>query len=164
MLIETARMTLREIVPADLLALVALDGDPEVMRYIGTEGTASDTLVGSRDHWVAVRQGTDEFLGWFGLPALPGDADVRELGYRIKREAWGQGYATEGAIALVRKAFDDLGARRVVAFAMAVNAASRRVMEKAGLTYVHTFFEDWDEPLPGADQGDVEYAIEKTQH
>jgi RimJ/RimL family protein N-acetyltransferase len=47
---------------------------------------------------------------------------------------------------------------------MAVNAASRRVMEKAGLTYVHTFFEDWDEPLPGADQGDVEYAIEKTQH
>jgi RimJ/RimL family protein N-acetyltransferase len=164
MLFDTARMTLREIVPADLPALAALDSDPEVMRYIGGEGTSSDTLVGAPDHWAAVRHDTQEFLGWFGLPALPGDPEVRELGYRIKREAWGQGYATEGAIALVRKAFDELGARRVVAFTMAVNTPSRRVMEKAGLVYVRTFFEDWDAPLPGYEQGDVEYAIEKTQH
>jgi RimJ/RimL family protein N-acetyltransferase len=164
MFLETARMVLREIVPADLAALEALDRDPEVMRHLGTDGTPSDTLVGSRDHWAAVRHGTQEFLGWFGLPALPGDPGVRELGYRIKRDAWGRGYATEGAIPLVGKAFDDLGARRVVAFTMAVNTASRRVMEKAGLTYVRTFFEDWDDPLPGSELGEVEYAVEKTQH
>jgi RimJ/RimL family protein N-acetyltransferase len=163
MFLETERLVLREIVAADLPSLQELDRDPEVMRYLGSDGTPSDTLVGAADHWLAILSATGEFLGWFGLPPLPGDAEVRELGYRLKRGAWGHGYATEGAIALVRKAFTDLGARRVVAFTMAVNLGSRRVMEKAGLTYVRTFFEDWHDPLPGAQLGDVEYAIEKTQ-
>ncbi len=163
MFLQTERMVLRAATPEDLPNLTKLDLDPEVMRYLGADGTPSDTLVGAADHWVATRADTGEFLGWFALPTLPGDHGVRELGYRLKREAWGRGYATEGAIALVRKAFADLDTRKVVAFTMAVNVASRRVMEKAGLTYVRTFFEDWDDPLPGADQGDVEYAVEKTQ-
>lgn len=90
-------MTLRQVTGEDLADLRALDADPEVMRYLGTDGTASDTLVGAADHWTAVKKENGEFLGWFGLAALPGDPDVRELGYRIKRGAWGNGYATEGA-------------------------------------------------------------------
>jgi RimJ/RimL family protein N-acetyltransferase len=164
MFLETERLVLREIAAADLPSLEAVDADPEVMRYLGTDGTPSVTLVGARDHWAATVRATGEFLGWFGLPASPGDAQVRELGYRLKREAWGHGYASEGAKALVRKAFADLGARRVVAFTMAVNTASRRVMENAGLTYVRTFHAEWDDPLPGSELGEVEYAAEKTQH
>ena len=164
MMLQTARMVLRAPVPGDMADLIALDKDADVMQFLGADGTPSDTLLGLADHWVAVQRDPQEFLGWFALPRLPGDPDVRELGYRLKRAAWGQGYATEGAIALIHKAFADLGARRVVAFTMAVNIGSRRVMEKAGLTYVRTFFEDWDDPLPGAEKGDVEYAVEKTQH
>jgi RimJ/RimL family protein N-acetyltransferase len=163
-LLETRRLTLRPLTTSDLPDLTALDHDPEVMRHLGTDGTPSPSLVGAPDHWAATLRATGEFLGWFGLPPLRDNPEVLELGYRIKRAAWGHGYATEGAIALVDKAFTDLGARRVVAFTMAVNTGSRRVMEKTGLTYVRTFFEEWDDPLPGADEGDVEYALEKTQH
>jgi RimJ/RimL family protein N-acetyltransferase len=56
-------------------------------------------------------------------------------GYRLRRSAWGKGHATEGSRALIREGFAELGVRRVVAETMAVNAASRRVMEKAGLAH-----------------------------
>ena len=84
-----------------------------------------------------------------------------ELGYRLKASAWGRGYATEGARALVRKGFDELGVRRVWAETMAVNRASRRVMEKVGLRYVRTFHVHFDDPLPGAEHGEVEYELRR---
>ena len=86
-----------------------------------------------------------------------------ELGYRLRRSAWGRGLATEGSVALVRAAFTDLGAARVVAETMAVHLASRRVMEKAGLRLVRTFHQDWPYPIPGDEQGDVEYAVTRTE-
>jgi RimJ/RimL family protein N-acetyltransferase len=55
-----------------------------------------------------------------------------ELGYRLRRQAWGRGYATEGSRALIRNGFTELGVRRVFATTMAVNLGSRRVLEKAG--------------------------------
>ncbi len=88
--------------------------------------------------------------------------DEVELGYRLKRSAWGKGYATEGSRALIRKGFTELGVRRVFAQTMAVNTASRRVMEKAGLAYARTFHEDWQEPIVGAEHGEVEYALTKS--
>jgi len=54
-----------------------------------------------------------------------------QLGYRLRKLAWGQGYATEGSRALIRKGFTEFGVQRVTAEAMAENGASRRVMEKA---------------------------------
>jgi len=65
----------------------------------------------------------------------------------------GRGYASEGSRALIRKGFTELGVRRVVASTMAVNLASRRVMEKAGLTLVHTVHRPWPDPIAGAEQG-----------
>jgi RimJ/RimL family protein N-acetyltransferase len=62
-----------------------------------------------------------------------------ELGYRLHQAAWGQGYCTEASRALIRKGFTELGVRRVVASTYADNLASRRVMEKAGLTLVRTY-------------------------
>ena len=63
---------------------------------------------------------------------------------------------------MIRKGFTELGARRVFAETMAVNLASRRVMEKSGLRYVRTFHEDWPDPIAGSERGEVEYALEKT--
>jgi RimJ/RimL family protein N-acetyltransferase len=76
---------------------------------------------------------------------------------------WARGYATEGARALVARAFDELGARRVWAGTMAINTASRRVMEKAGLRYVRTSYGEWPERIPGDEHGDVEYALTREE-
>ena len=79
----------------------------------------------------------------------------------MRKSAWGHGYATEGSRALIRKGFTESGVQRVTAEAMAANMASRRVMEKAGLTLVRTF----GQPLPGATGGHpveaVEYALDQ---
>jgi RimJ/RimL family protein N-acetyltransferase len=64
--------------------------------------------------------------------------------------------------ALIRKGFTEFGVQRVFAQAMAVNQASRRVMEKAGLTLVQTFHEPWPCPIDGDQFGGVEYALDRT--
>jgi RimJ/RimL family protein N-acetyltransferase len=94
---------------------------------------------------------------WPDAPA--GQVAVATLGYRLRRSAWGRGYATEGARTLVRHAFTELGVGRVAATTMAVNTRSRRVLEKAGLRHVRTPYLDWPDPLPGNEHGDVEYEL-----
>jgi RimJ/RimL family protein N-acetyltransferase len=177
--LETDRLILRRFTIDDLDAVEALDGDPAVMRYItGGPGTPREEL---RDEyfpawlayyergdawgfWAAIERGTGAFLGWFHLRPLPEDPrDEPELGYRLVRSSWGRGYASEGSRALVDKAFAELGARRVHASTMAVNLASRRVMEKAGLRFVRTFVADWPVRIDGDEEGDVEYAIERAE-
>jgi RimJ/RimL family protein N-acetyltransferase len=126
--------------------------------------------------WAARTRADDGFIGWFGLQpvrpaaaamvdwpdALPGDTTVVSLGYRLRASAWGRGYATEGARALIQRAFTELGASLIVATTMAVNTASRRVLEKAGLKYTRTVYLDWPEPLPGNEHGDVEYQLDRS--
>jgi RimJ/RimL family protein N-acetyltransferase len=63
----------------------------------------------------------------------------------------------------VDKGFGDLGLGRIWGQTMAVNTASRRVMEKAGLGYVRTFHLDWDDPIAGAEHGEVEYALTRAE-
>src|SRR5512143_1992882 len=137
----------------DVDLLVALDADPEVMRYVngGKPSPRDETerivrrSLGHR--WVAFERDGDAFVGWFGLrPAGPHE---RELGYRLPRACWGRGLATEGSLALIDLAFTGLGARRVLAHTMTVNAASRAVMERCGLRYVRTFHLEWPEPIEG---------------
>lgn len=104
------------------------------------------------------------FVGLMMLPPAhgpdqPDDPRVADLGYRILRRYWRQGLATEASRALVRHAFVTVGVRRVIAQTMAVNVASRGVMSSAGLSYVRTYFPEWDEPLAGAEQGEVEYEL-----
>ncbi|MEV7603490.1 GNAT family N-acetyltransferase [Kitasatospora sp. NPDC089797] len=171
----TGRLVLRRFTGADVDALVELDGDPEVMRYL-TGGTPSarewvaGVLVpqylahyrryGDLGWWAVEERGGGGFLGWFEFrPTEEGVRAEVELGYRLRRAAWGRGYATEGARALVRRGFTGSGVERVVAYTMAVNAASRRVMEKSGLSYVRTFHEDYPEAIPGSEHGEVEYAV-----
>jgi RimJ/RimL family protein N-acetyltransferase len=177
--LETARMRLRRFTEADAGDLAALHGDPAVMRYIDGRPvpravvetqTLPGILRGYRElpagfgRWAAIEKSAGVFLGWFAIgPASSRGLDGgTELGYRLRPAVWGRGYATEGARALVRKGFTDLGLDRVVATTMTVNVASRRVMEKAGLSLVRVFFEEWPEYLEGAEHGDVEYALTKA--
>ncbi|MFI8997205.1 GNAT family N-acetyltransferase [Streptomyces sp. NPDC053542] len=165
-LLETERLRLRAFTGADLDNLRELHGDPEVMRFLDRGHPAPELLAGRYAHpaafgyWAAEERTTAAFLGWFEFrPVRDGRTDEVELGYRLRRAAWGKGYATEGARALVHRGFTELGVARVVATTMAVNAGSRRVLEKCGLRYVRTFHEEWADPLPGAEHGDVAYAL-----
>ncbi|MEY2453870.1 MAG: hypothetical protein QOD92_3444 [Acidimicrobiaceae bacterium] len=137
------------------------------MRYItgGRPSSRHDVEATIRQEvghrWMAYRRDTGEFIGWFGLRA---SADGNhELGYRLRRAVWGCGFATEGCLALISVAFAELDAQRVWAETMAVNAPSRRVMERCGLTYVRTFHLEWDDPIDGTEHGEVEYALSRDE-
>jgi RimJ/RimL family protein N-acetyltransferase len=86
-----------------------------------------------------------------------------DLGYRLRRSAWNKGYATEGSRALIRMGFADLGVERVFGHTMTVNTASRRVMEKCGLTLVRTTPYDGTDPIECAEHGEVEYALTRPE-
>jgi RimJ/RimL family protein N-acetyltransferase len=177
--LETERLRLRRFTAADEDDVVALHGDPEVMRYLGKpetrDGVQNVTLrrwltFHARDpafgYFAAVEKDTGTFLGWFLFrPPLVDDPPPGEieLGYRLHTAAWGRGFATEGSIALVRKGFTELGVQRVVATTMAVNRGSRRVLEKVGLRYVRTFHLDRPDPLEGSEHGEVEYALTREE-
>ena len=115
--------------------------------------------------FAAVEKSSGRFVGWFHL--RPAREDPRpgetELGYRLRRDAWSKGYATEGSRALIRKAFEELGWRRVIARTMAVNMRSRRVMERCAMELVRTWYAPWPDPMEGAEHGDVEYAIDREE-
>ena len=176
--LETDRLLLRHVTTADVEQLVALDAHPEVMRYV-SGGAPTPRAVIEREilphwlryyelfegfgFWAAVEKSSGEFLGWFEFrPPEGGGPGEVELGYRLRKSVWGKGHATEGSRALIRKGFTELGVRRVVAETMAVNTSSRRVMEKSGLTLERTFHEEWPDPIEGAEQGEVEYALTKA--
>jgi RimJ/RimL family protein N-acetyltransferase len=186
--LATARLVLRRFTTADADHLVDLDGDPEVMRFL-TDGTPTPRDVIEDEVlprflrsyaqgegfgvWAAHAREGGEFLGWFSFCPRKGDDDGEaELGYRLRRAAWGRGYGTEGSRALIRKGFAELGVRRVVASTYQDNRASRRVMEKAGLTLVRAYRPTltdlaaagtFDSASQGVWDGDeVEYAIEKA--
>ncbi|MFJ8626409.1 GNAT family N-acetyltransferase [Kitasatospora sp. NPDC093550] len=175
--LRTERLVLRPFTEADADHLYALDDDPEVTRFInGGKPADLDAIrtrilprllhdhpcTGTRGWWAAEEQAAGTFLGWFELrPLSDHDPAVVELGYRLNRAAWGKGYATEGSLALIDKAFTDLGAERVTANTMAVNTRSRRVMEKSGLTFLRNFSGDWPEAIPGSEHGEVEYELLK---
>ena len=126
----------------------------------GTDG-------GSRESTRPRTEPEGQFVGLMMLPPAhgpdqPDDPGVADLGYRLVRRSWRQGFATEASLALLRHAFDTVGVQRVIAQTMAVNAASRGVMTAVGMSYVRTYFPEFEEPLPGAGQGDVEYELTRA--
>lgn len=167
-------MVLRRFTVDDVDALVALDSDPLVRRYVEdgepvTPAAAIDAITQWIEQyersdvfgfWAAVERETGQFLGWFHLrPREPNRPDEPELGYRLVSSSWGKGYATEGARALIDRGFESPEVSCIVAETMAVHTASRRVMEKVGMRHVRDFHADWPVHIPGDEHGDVEYAI-----
>ena len=149
--LTTERLTLRPFAADDADLLIELDSDPAVMRYLsGGEPTAPEvvrdlgmpSLLAGYDRWAgdfglfaAYERDGGAFVGWFCLrPERDGPLDEVELGYRLRQEAWGKGYATEVSAALLAKAFTELDVRVVWGETMALNRASQKVMEKVGMT------------------------------
>jgi [ribosomal protein S5]-alanine N-acetyltransferase len=180
-ILETPRLLLRWFTEDDADHLFALDSDPEVMRYVGPHGLGS--VAAYREHvrvrllpayarderyglWAALEKASGDFLGWFHLrPALEYRfaaeagyaAGELDLGYRLRRAAWGKGHATEVSLALVRRAFADPDVVRVVATALVSNVASTRVMEKVGMKKEKLF------ALPGYEIAAVKYALSREE-
>ena len=187
-LLETERLTLRRFTAADAEALCALDADPAVMRFL-TGGAPTPCDVIRREilprflrsyvagtpygYWAALARATGEFVGWFSLRPASAAPDEAALGYRLRRACWGQGYGTEGARALLAAGFAAPGLRRIVATTYQDNLGSRRVMEKAGLTFVRAYRLTAEElatpgtyhvaaPVPW-DGDDVEYTLTREE-
>jgi RimJ/RimL family protein N-acetyltransferase len=178
-ILETPRLAIRQFTEDDVGNLFDLNSDPEVMRYLtGGRPTPREEI---RDQvipfhlavyerfdrlgtWAAESTATGEFLGWFHFRPGPGtDVTNIDLGYRLHRSAWNKGYATEGSRALIRMGFTSLGVRRVFGHTMTVNTASRRVLEKCGLTLVGTTPYEGADPIEGGEHGEVEYALTKPE-
>lgn len=144
--LRTRRLTLRAFRPGDLDDLCRLDTDARVMRYVGDGKPASrpdvvavlrrilryPNIYAGLGCWHATRRDSREFVGWFILRYCGSTCDV-EVGYRLLPPAWGQGFATEGAAALVRYGFDTLELDRIIGVTHPDNIASQRVLMKAGL-------------------------------
>lgn len=176
--LRTARLVLEPLSDDHLADEVELDADPEVMRYLGRPRTREQVVaqhakrlaiagrVPGLGFWAGRLDGT--FVGWWILepPDRPDQGPVEgqaELGYRLLRRYWRQGLASEGSRELIRYGFADLGLRRIFAETMAVNAGSRATMRSVGMRYVRTFRMDFDEPLAGAEEGEVEYALTREE-
>ncbi|GAA1612513.1 GNAT family N-acetyltransferase [Actinoplanes couchii] len=171
--LHTERMRMVPLSDEHLELEVELDADPEVLRFLYGRARSRDEVLESHTkrlvagdrgdglgYWMAF--GPDgEFIGLMMLPPKP-EPGAAELGYRLSRRVWRRGYASEASRELLRYAFEEAGQTRVVAETMTINAGSRAVMEKVGLRYVRTFFPDLP-PIPGSDQGEVEYAITREQ-
>jgi len=126
----TERLILRRPRDADLEAFALLCADPEVMRYIGTgrpldHGTSERSFAIIQSHWArhgsglrsAISRDDGEYLGFVGLAVVPGRSVAggdTEIGWRLRRAAWGKGYATEGAVAVRDQAFGQVHVRLFV--------------------------------------------------
>jgi len=145
--LETPRLRLRPFVPEEAGAVFQYRRDADVMRYIavGADKTLEDTQkVLDRyfahqekygfSKWAVVLRETGEVIGDSGLLLVEDGPDF-DLGYRLAREYWGKGFATECGCAWVEAAFSRFGLERVVAFAHPGNTASIRVMTKLGMRF-----------------------------
>jgi RimJ/RimL family protein N-acetyltransferase len=176
--LQTERLRVRRLTEADGANLFALDHDPDVLRYIPlkphpTREEYVNDIVGRflpyydrHPHlgvWAVEEKAGSTFVGCFCLRRGIDESDAAllqyrpgdlELGYRLRRAAWGKGYATELAGATLQHAFTTLAAPCVVAAVSCGNTASLRVMEKVGLRRVGGLYH-----LPGSELPFVKFAL-----
>jgi RimJ/RimL family protein N-acetyltransferase len=148
--IETERLRLRNWRDEDIEPFIRHTNTPAVMRWLGGVKPAEEHRQIIRDRilrwqedrgftfWVVERKADGESLGFCGLkladqPGSPIEGDY-EIGWRLREDAWGQGYAREAATASLTHAFEMLGAPHVVAITYQQNEASWRLMERLGMT------------------------------
>lgn len=163
---ETERLRLRTWDDRLQAEFVRVTNTPAVMRWLGgvmdeaTMAAAFDRIAGfDRDHghtfWAVERRADDALLGFCGLKRVnaPGGEHLHgafEIGWRLREDAWGQGYASEAARRSLDLAFDRFGARFVVALTVPGNVASQKVMARLGMVRApHFDFRDRRFAMPG---------------
>jgi RimJ/RimL family protein N-acetyltransferase len=156
--LTTPRLLLREWRPEDREPFAALNADPRVMEHFPgvLSRRQSDALAqGSARHferhgfgpWAVEVPGVAPFIGFVGLVVPAFEAHFTpcvEIGWRLAAEHWGQGYATEAALASARYGFDVLGLSQLVSFTTPENMRSQAVMRRIGMT--HDEADDFDHP------------------
>lgn len=136
-------MHLRPLLPGDAASFFALNNDPLVIRYTGDQPfedeMAARQFLERYDQFVRFQMGRmamirKDDLAWLGWCGLRKDEETGEvdLGFRVYRQYWGQGYATEAALASIDYAWS-LGLDRIIGRAVIQNAASIRILEKIGM-------------------------------
>jgi RimJ/RimL family protein N-acetyltransferase len=157
--LRTERLLLREWRDDDLEPFAALNADPEAMRHFPkllTREESDERVRQIREHFerhgfglwaVEIRNGTP-FIGFVGLSTPrfePPFTPFVEVGWRLARQSWGHGFATEGARAALAFGFERLGLPEIVSSTVPDNVRSRRVMERLGMTRDPA--DDFDHPL-----------------
>lgn len=149
--IETERLIIRPVTLEDQEGFFALDSDPEVMRYVGNKlirhkEEAENTIrfiqeqyaTNGTGRWSVTDKKNNDFIGWTGIKLireeLNNHSNFYELGYRLLRRHWGQGFATEAALACLEYGFRVLKPGVIFAIADAGNKGSDHVLQKCGLS------------------------------
>lgn len=178
--LHTARLRLVPLAEEHLESEVALDADPDVMRYLDIKPRTREQVkekhaqrlaeakrVPGLGFWVGYFN--DNFVGWWILqpPDRPDQGPVEgqaELGYRLFPQFWRQGFAKEGAQELMRYGFEKMNLERVFGETMAINVPSRKTMESLGMYHTRTRYDlQFEDVIPGSEHGEVEYAITKDE-
>jgi RimJ/RimL family protein N-acetyltransferase len=156
--LRTDRLFLRRWLATDRDAFAAMNADSRVTEHFPSvltkdESDASVERINRHfdQHgfglWAVEIPGVAAFAGFVGLAVPSFEAHFTpcvEIGWRLAAAHWGQGYATEAALAALAFGFGDAGLREIVSFTVPDNQRSRRVMEKIGMT--HSPSDDFDHP------------------
>ncbi|MFM2047729.1 MAG: hypothetical protein RI955_275 [Bacteroidota bacterium] len=154
--IETERLILRELQMGDLQAWFEMDSDPAVHKYLGNQPVKNMEHIAKAfqsiqqqyaengiGRWATIEKKSGEFIGWSGLKFRRDEENNHinfyDVGYRLHPKYWGKGYATESCKAALQYGFGTLNAKEIIGAANEENKASRRVLEKCGLTFVNQF-------------------------
>jgi ribosomal-protein-alanine N-acetyltransferase len=155
-ILETNRLFLREITERDAEVAYLLNLDPDVLKYTGDKPFESIDqaryFLKNYDHykkygfgrWGMISKSDGGFLGWCGLKYTQ-ELDEHDVGFRLFKKHWNQGYATEAAKACVDLGFQQFKLKTIVGRAMKNNSGSIRVLEKIGMTYYKPFQFDGEE-------------------
>jgi ribosomal-protein-alanine N-acetyltransferase len=157
-MLQTARLSLREWRAEDMAPFTAMNADPAVMEHFPILLSAAESAASmerAQAHiirhgfgfWAVEAPGVASFIGFVGIAHVAFDAPFTpavEIGWRLARAYWGQGYAAEAARAAVADGFGRLGLREIVSFTVPGNWRSRRVMAQLGMT--HDAADDFDRP------------------
>lgn len=158
--IETERLILREFRPEDAAGMFELNADPLVQRYLGEKtftslDQAHENIANIRqqyaDHgigrWAAFEKSSGDFIGWSGLKFITAiennQTRFHDVGYRFIPRYWNKGYATESGKAALEYGFRTMQLNEIIGMCNEANLASRRSLEKCGLTFVEKFL--WDD-------------------
>jgi len=154
----TERLVLRNMLPDDAPDFYEMNSDLLVQKYTGDvipkdEAEARQFIIDYPDYEAygygrvaMVLKETNEVIGFNGLKYLP-EMDETDLGYRLKRQHWGKGYATEGAIPMVDYAFNTLKLDSIILIAMEENTGSTNIAKKLGFTFESMFDYEGDEVM-----------------
>lgn len=152
-MLETERLILRQWKESDYLPFIKMGLDPKVMEYFPNLLSKDESLefinkvkeIIDKNKWgfwaIELKQ-SGEFIGFIGLHNQPEQfyfSPCVEIGWRLAKEYWGKGYATEGAKAALEYAFNHLNLNKVVSFTADINIPSESVMKKVGMTKVCEF-------------------------